>query len=261
MKKLILIFLILFSYAFYANGQSGVAAQQKIIDTPKTIKATDIEHVFVQGGTYRYADFADPSKSIQVTVNSFYISKYEITQKQWKAVMHENHSLYSGCDNCPVENVTWDEVQEFINRLNELIVKHYRLPTEAEWEYAAMGGIYSQHHLYSGSNNIDEVAWYSGNSNRTHIAGTKKPNELGIYDMMGNVSEWCSDWVGSIKKMPTDTNNPKGPSDGYTKVIRGGSFASSLSGDISDLKLHFNSSANPNIHNERIGFRLVIDHE
>jgi len=135
------------------------------------------EMVFVQGGT----------------LSDFNIGKYPVTQKQWKLIMGDNPSENQG-DNYPVTNVSYGDAHMFISRLNERTGKKYRLPTEAEWQYAAHGGNQSKGYIYSGSNNINDVAWYKGNSDdRIHTVGTKMPNELGIYDMSGNVMEWCSD--------------------------------------------------------------------
>ena len=160
---------------------------------------TEPEMIFVQGGTFTMGCTSEQGEvcwdhekpAHQVTLSDFYIGKYEVTQEQWRAVMGNNPSHFTGDEHLPVENVLFNEVQEFITILNSLTGKKYRLPTEAEWEYAARGGRNSLGFMYSGSNTVGNVAWYSGNSNeKTHPVGTKTPNELGIYDMSGNVMEW-----------------------------------------------------------------------
>jgi formylglycine-generating enzyme required for sulfatase activity len=191
-----------------------------------------IDMVFVLGGTFtmgctaeQLSDCNDNEKPEHyVTLNDFYIGKYEVTQAQWKAVMgSENNPSYFRGDNLPVEQVSWNDVQDFIKILNERTGKNYRLPTEAEWEYAARGGNNKSVFKYSGSNNVGEVAWHDGNSeNTTHAVGTKKANELGIYDMSGNVYEWVSDRYD--KYSDADQTNPTGPATGSYRVERGGSW-------------------------------------
>jgi formylglycine-generating enzyme required for sulfatase activity/biopolymer transport protein ExbD len=191
-----------------------------------------IEMVFVKGGTFSMGCTseqndcgAEEKPILQVTVSDFYIGKYEVTQKQWKEIMGTNPSSFKNCDYCPVESVSWNNVQDFIIKLNQKTGKNYRLPTEAEWEYAARGGSAGAPTRYAGSNKIDEVGWYGSNSSgKTHPSGKKKSNELGIYDMSGNVWEWCSDWYGGYYYKSSSQINPKGPTSGSYRVVRGGSY-------------------------------------
>ena len=178
--------------------------------------------VYVSGGTFIMGgdDSSDQMPTHSVTLSSYYICKYEVTQALWRAVMGSNPSNFKG-NNLPVENVSWYDCQTFIKRLNSYTGRDFRLPTEAEWEFAARGGNYSRHYKYSGSNHIDDVAWYIDNSNkRPHPVGTKQANELGLYDMSGNVGEWCSDWDGSYSSY--SQTNPTGPNSGSSRVNRGG---------------------------------------
>jgi formylglycine-generating enzyme required for sulfatase activity len=177
--------------------------------------------------------------------------------------MHANPSMRYRCDDCPVENVSWEQAQEFITVLNQETIGHYRLPTEAEWEFAARGGVLSKHYTYSGGNDLNEVAWYKDNSDgHTHPVGGKKPNELGLYDMSGNVEELCSDWDGHMRALPISPDNPKGPADGDEKIYRGGSFQSYETDKYSTPTLHLNfrGSTDPGQGYYTMGFRLVRDY-
>jgi formylglycine-generating enzyme required for sulfatase activity len=162
-------------------------------------------------------------------------------------------NYFSGCDSCPVERVTWYNVNEYIKRLNKKTGMNFRLPTEAEWEYAARGGKLSKGFKFSGSDNIDSVAWKDGNSNtRTHPVGLKKSNELGIYDLTGNVWEWCADFYVSDYYQKSPSTNPAGPEEGMYRVIRGGSWFHDSKG----LRVTSRDSGNPNYYYGYIGFRL-----
>jgi formylglycine-generating enzyme required for sulfatase activity len=180
--------------------------------------------VYVSGGTFIMGgdESSDQTPTHSVTLSSYYICKYEVTQALWRAVMGSNPSKFKG-DNLPVEQVSWNDCQTFINRLNSYTGRNFRLPTEAEWEFAARGGNYSRRYKYSGSNYIGDVAWYTDNSgNRTHPVGTKQANELGLYDMSGNVWEWCSDWYSLYSSY--SQSNPTGPNSGSARVERGGNW-------------------------------------
>ena len=200
-----------------------------------TVNGVSFDMIAVEGGTFTMGAtaeqasdaYSDEKPTHQVTLSSYYIGKTEVTQELWQAVMGSNPSGFSGA-NLPVEKVSWEDCQIFIAILNELTGKYFRLPTEAEWEYAARGGSKSQGYKYSGSNTVDDVAWYPSNSSsKTHPVATKAPNELGIYDMSGNVLEWCRDWYSSSYYSSSSQYNPTGPASGSRRVYRGGSWGSS----------------------------------
>ena len=188
----------------------------------------------------------------QVTLSDYYIGRYEVTQKEWQAVMGDNPSKFYG-DNLPVDYVSWNDCQDFINKLNQLTGLKFRLPTEAEWEFAARGGKQSKGYKYSGSDNAKNIAWYEKNSgSKPHQVGTKEPNELGIYDMSGNVGEWCGDWYGRYSS--SAQTNPTGPSSGSGRVLRGGSwyyFARIC-------RVSYRSIVSPSFRCNYNGFRVVL---
>ena len=194
---------------------------------------TGMEFVYVPSGCYQMGCNSTWSGSCnsyekpvhEVCVDGFWISKYEVTQGQWKEIMGNNPSYFDNGDNYPVEKVSWNDCQDFIDNLNSESSKTFRLPTEAEWEYAARSG--GKQQKYAGGGDVDSVAWYGGNSgDQTHEVGTKAPNDLGIYDMSGNVWEWCSDWYSSDYYSNSPKNNPQGPSSGSYRVGRGGGWDS-----------------------------------
>ena len=188
----------------------------------------------------------------RVTLSDYYIGEAPVTQALWLAVMNANPSRFKGA-NRPVEQVSWDDSQKFIRRLNLLTGRVYRLPTEAEWEYAARGGNRSQGYSYSGSNCLDSVAWYADNSeNETHDVMTKAPNELGLFDMSGNVWEWCDDWYGDYSILRQ--TNPKGSSSGSERVYRGGNWFNS--GMIS--RVTYRSGNSPSHTSSNLGLRLAL---
>jgi len=221
----------------------------------------DIEMIYVRGGTFMMGCGPEQEEDCfeyeeaprRITLSDYYIGKYEVTQAQWQSVMGDNPSNFKR-EYLPVENVSWDDVQEFVNKLNAATGRTYRLPTEAEWEYAARGGGQSKKYKYSGSNDVGDVAWYENNSeDTTHPVGTKNANELGIHDMSGNVWEWVSDWYGEFGVGPQ--KNPKGPGEGSFRVIRGGGWGSyARSARVSNFY-----SNEPDKRHKILGFRLACD--
>ena len=276
---LILIFTLLYAFIFGNNTHNNhttdyedpdsVVSDSVVSDeymgsvsaANEVFKVKDIEFrmIKVEGGTFTMGatsemenPYDDEKPTHQVTLSSYYIGETEVTQALWKAVMGSNPSYFKG-DNLPVEMVSWDDCQTFISKLNALTGKRFRLPTEAEWEFAARGGNQSRHTQYSGSSRIDDVAWYESNSdNKTHPVKTKQPNELGIYDMTGNVWEWCQDWYGSYNSYAQ--TNPTGASSGPNRVDRGGSWF--LSPRYCRSSSRFGNA--PGFWDGSLGLRLVL---
>ena len=228
----------------------------------------NIEMIFIKGGTFEMGDVFgggdnDEKPVHTVSVSDFYMSKYEVTQKEWQAVMDANPSYFKNWDDCPVENVSWNDVHEFINKLNARTGKRFRLPTEAEWEYAARSG--GKKEKFSGVNveglqnlqrSLDDVAWYNDNSgSKTHPVGQKQPNGNGLYDMSGNVWEWCEDWYDENYYKNSPSSNPKGPSSGTYRVLRGGSWGYGAY----FLRSSARAGADPVYRDGNYGFRLVSE--
>ncbi|MCQ2313870.1 MAG: formylglycine-generating enzyme family protein [Bacteroidales bacterium] len=241
-----------------------------------TVNGVSFEMIAVDGGTFTMGGTSEQGSDAEsdetthsVTLGDYYIGKFEVTQELWEAVMGSNPSYFKG-SNLPVEQVSWDDCQTFIRKLNSLTGANFRLPTEAEWEYAARGGNRSKGYKYSGSNNISDVAWFWENSGdrvlsgvwdydeiknnncRTHSVGTKSPNELGIYDMSGNVWEWCQDWYGSYSS--GSQTNPQGPSSASNRVIRGGSWYN----DAGSCRVSYRDYFTPDDRDNDLGLRLAL---
>ena len=242
----------------YASN-SSLSSGNNVISIPVkngiTIYMIKVEAgTFMMGATSEMQNPWDDEKPVRevILTNDYYIGKYEVTQSLWQAVMGTNPSYFKG-DNLPVEQVSWDNCLEFISKLNSLTGRKFRLPTEAEWEYAARGGRKSRGYQYSGSFNISDVAWYNGNSgNKIHPVGMKQANELGVYDMSGNVCEWCQDWYGSY--VSSSQTNPLGANSGSFRVCRGGSWYF----DTGNCRSSFRSRGNPDTRSRYLGFRLVL---
>lgn len=232
-------------------------------DRTFTVGGVTFKMIAVEGGTFTMGatseqgddayDWEKPAHS--VTLSSYSIGETEVTQALWQAVMGSNPSNFSG-SNKPVESVSWNDCQDFISKLNSMTGQNFRLPTEAEWEYAARGGNKSQGYKYAGSNTIDNVAWYYENSSSseysTHNVATKQANELGIYDMSGNVLEWCQDWYDSYSS--GSQTNPTGPVSGFNRVYRGGSWGSRAGG----CRVSYRNYGGPTSRNYDQGLRLAL---
>ncbi|MBR4390082.1 MAG: formylglycine-generating enzyme family protein [Prevotella sp.] len=236
---------------------SSSSSMQNITITTNGVTFT---MVAVQGGTFTMGATTEQGNDADdeeipahsVTLSDYYIGQTEVTQALWKAVMGNNPS-YRKDSNLPVERVSWNDCQQFITKLNQITGRRFRLPTEAEWEYAASGGVRSRGYKYSGSNDIGSVAWYHGNSDdKTHPVGQKQANELGIYDMSGNVYEWCQDWYGYYSD--SAQSNPQGPSWANRRVFRGGSWYDGDSGCRVSYRFCYPPRYIPNTH----GLRLAL---
>ena len=221
------------------------------------------DFVKVEGGRFKMgsADTVPNRQSDEVQheveVATFHMQATEVTQELYELVMESNPSSKKDWKDMPVTDVSWEDAQAFITKLNEITGGKYRLPTEAEWEYAARGGNRSQGYCYSGSNKIEEVAWYNDNSGEhPHVVKEKKPNELGLYDMSGNVWEWCSDWYADYRLDAKGSVNPTGADNGDWHVVRGGGFNSQIHHDFVSRRACYR----PKNWDPRslIGFRLVF---
>ena len=225
--------------------------------TTYTANGVSFTMVSVEGGTFQMgSDIGDSDEKPvhQVRLSSFSIGQTEVTQELWEAVMGTNPSYWKGLK-LPVEKVSWNDCQTFITKLNQHTGKSSRLPTEAEWEFAARGGTKSKGYTYSGSNTIGDVAWYTVNSgNKTHDVATKQANELGLYDMSGNVWEWCQDWYDSGYYSSSVINNPTGPVTGSNRVFRGGGWynAAAL------CRVANRNGSTPSITYDNLGLRLAL---
>lgn len=214
---------------------------------PSVLKLPEMIHL--KGGTFNMGEkwVGNAYPIHQVTVSGFYIGKYEVTQKEWSEIMGSNPSEFKNCLDCPVENISWEDVQLFLEKLNRLSGKNYRLPTEAEWEFAAIGD------PEKGYYGLSHVAWYEKNGEgKTHPVGGKTSNSYGIYDMCGNVWEWCSDWYEKYKDAAQ--TNPRGAITGTGRAIRGGCFNSGAF--VADENSR--AARSPEARNGEIGFRLAF---
>ena len=225
-----------------------------------TVNGVSFTMMPVEGGIFRMGATEEQGSDVgndenpvhKVTLNSYYIGQTEVTQKLWNAVMSSSEVDFQG-DNLPIVFISRDDCQTFINRLNQFTGQKFRLPTEAEWEYAARGGNHSKGYKYSGSNTLSDVAWYEENSDgKTHPVATKRPNELGLYDMSGNVWEWCKDWYDSYRNLAQ--SNPTGSYYGSFRVLRGGSWRSSTK----DCRVSCRNGNKPSFRSNDLGFRLVL---
>ena len=227
-----------------------------------TVNGVSFTMIVVKGGTFQmgatssHAD-NDEKPVHNVTLSDYYIGETEVTQELWQAVMGKNPS-YSKGNKKPVEQVSWNDCQEFIKKLNQLTGKNFRLPTEAEWEYAARGGNKSLDYKYSGSGIVGSIAWCDGNSgSKTHDVKTKQANELGIYDMSGNVWEWCQDWYDSGYYSSSPVNNPTGPTSGSRRVLRGGSWY----GYARNCRVSSRNNYYPDFSSDSLGLRLSLSQD
>ena len=251
MKKIIVLqLIILLSFSF-------ITAQN-----PKAIADTIIKNmVFIEGGSFEMGNpnGGEDEKPLHiVNVANFYMCKYEIRAKEWKQIMGNNPCYFVGCEDCPVESVSWNEIQNFINKLNELSEKKFRLPTEAEWEYAAKAGKHTTYNDFSGNKEIGAVGWFRDNSDTCpHKIGLKLPNANGIYDMTGNVWEWCSDWYQADYYSVSTRENPQGPETGEKKVLRGGSW----NNFVKHCKVTYRDTFEPDLKTYDYGFRVCYSAE
>ena len=245
-------------YPLIALITAAVKKRRLRADQEFTVNGVSFTMVYVKAGSfYMGSDENSDEKPIhQVTLTQdYYIGRYPVTQELWRAVMGTDALCHFKGDKLPVEMVSWEECQVFVRRLSLLTGRDFRLPTEAQWEFATRGGVKSQGYRYAGSNNLDEVAWYTDNSGGcTHEVGIKQPNELGIYDMSGNVWEWCQDWHSSSYPTASPVTDPKGSSSGSSRVCRGGGWGHNAV-NCRAARRNYNT---PSCRYYNVGFRLAL---
>ena len=268
MKRLIFLFAMAVLSGGVLSAQTADAECRKMHEAVTnseietfTVNGVAFKMVKVAGGTFQMgatseqgSDAYDDEYPVHsVTLSDYYIGQTQVTQELWEAVMGSNPSYFKDDNQRPVENVSWNYCQEFIEKLNRLTGKNFRLPTEAEWEYAARGGNKSKGYKYSGSNDADAVAWYYDNSGgKTHPVATKQANELGLYDMSGNLWEWCQDWDGDYTSH--SQSNPKGANTGFNRVLRGGSWEDNARG----VRVSFRDDYTPGNRCYDCGLRFAL---
>lgn len=259
-------FFILFSLWFInfscigqSNPEFAIQQDSSNIITVNLTDSVMIKFIKVDRGYFKMGNsngYRNETPVHLVAMSGFYIQQTELTQKHWESITGDNPSYFKGRADCPVEMVNYQMVTDYIDTLNHLINDSsflIKLPTEAQWEYAARGGIENSREYYSGSYRIDEVAWYSVNSNdSTHKVRKKKPNDLGLYDMSGNVFEWTRDWMHDYSKHRKQ--NPVGPAKGKTKIIRGGCWF----GGHKACRVTTRVEIEPEEANGCTGFRLIL---
>jgi formylglycine-generating enzyme required for sulfatase activity len=227
-----------------------------------TVKGVAFKMIYVEGGSFMMGapDYDSEAAEIEkpahrVSLDGYYIAETQVTQELWYEVMGDNPSDFKGNAQRPVDSVSWNDCQEFINKLNQHTGQKFSLPTEAQWEYAARGGKKSKGYKYAGGNDLSRVAYYNGNSNsETHPVRQKLPNELGLYDMTGNVWEWCRDWYDDDYYASSPQHNPEGPTSGSLRVLRGGSWISDSRG----CRLFCRRHCAPDGRSRSHGLRLVL---
>ena len=221
-----------------------------------TVGGVSFKMIRVEAGTFRMGSgmhFDEPVHEVTLTQN-YYIGETLVTQELWQAVMDENPSYYKG-NRFPVESVSWFDCQAFIKQLSNKMSRTFRLPTEAEWEFSACGGRNSKGYEYAGGSHVDEVAWYDKNTNRrTHLVADKKSNELGLYDMSGNVWEWCNDCYNRNYYANSPSKDPQGPQYDSFRVVRGGSY----SNNSRYCRVSFRFSYMPSYRSRNLGLRLAL---
>lgn len=256
---------------YLLSGNWPASPYEPVIET-YTVGSVTFDMLLVEGGTFMMGGRVDIDPYVkpwelpvhQVTLSDYYICTTEVTQALWRAVMgtSQNPSWFTSANgytndfNRPVEKVTFAKCQSFITKLNQKTGKTFRMLTDAEWEYAARGGKYDHGYMFAGGNDIDEIAWHIDNSGEvTHAVGTKMPNELGIYDMAGNVGEWCSDWYGLYTEEAQ--TNPTGPLTGTARIVRGGSWGQGWRMN----RVTYRREGIPNDDNVNVGLRIAMSAE